>query len=355
MKTLQESTTVTATEIRAVTRASGIQPSGPVFLVGMWRSGTSLFYALLNQHPQIALMYEGDLLLLRPMFWFRGTNSSWVKRWQFWNQALTRHKINIDEPKRFSSFCVNMVRGYQETALRKGARIWGEKSPNYYDSLTRLAKAFPDARFIVIWRDPAAICESLVRAAEAPASWFRRKGMIIRTLLGCRVLKSQCDRLAMSGVPLFQVQYEMLVKDPTTVMGSVCTFLDIPFDPNMVSLRAADRSAIYRGEHHSLVKGESIISSPARRQVLPLAIKDKIERYVALWRAETSGAWPAMPATDWTKIAKPTFWERTSDQCAYRAYRALDRLIEMIYSLVPLALLRAWRQRKRGMCVEEKK
>ena len=41
---------------------------GPVFVVGMWRSGTSLLYALLNQHPQIGLMYESDMLTLSPLF-----------------------------------------------------------------------------------------------------------------------------------------------------------------------------------------------------------------------------------------------------------------------------------------------
>ena len=38
--------------------------NGPLFVVGMWRSGTSLFYALFNQHPQIGLMYESDMLTL---------------------------------------------------------------------------------------------------------------------------------------------------------------------------------------------------------------------------------------------------------------------------------------------------
>ena len=42
--------------------------SGPLFVVGMWRSGTSLLYALLNQHPQIGLMYESDMLTLAPLF-----------------------------------------------------------------------------------------------------------------------------------------------------------------------------------------------------------------------------------------------------------------------------------------------
>ena len=34
--------------------------SNPVFVVGVFRSGTSLLYSLLNQHPQMAFMYECD-------------------------------------------------------------------------------------------------------------------------------------------------------------------------------------------------------------------------------------------------------------------------------------------------------
>lgn len=355
MKTLLEPAAVGVAEVDAATLAAVSPTSGPVFLVGMWRSGTSLFYALLNQHPQIALMYEGDLFLLRSMFWLPGRKSTWVERWQFWNQAPTRHKIDIEEPERESSLRANIERAYRETALRKGARIFGEKSPNYYDSLTRLAQTFPHARFIVIWRDPASICRSIIQAAEDPSSWFRRKGMIIRTLLGYKVLKSQCDQLSGKAVPLLQIQYERLVKDPVKVMRSVCRFLEIPFDPRMVSLQAADRSAIYQGEHHSLVKSESIVSSHAHDEVLPLAIKNKIQRYVAGWRAETDGAWPAMPPAERLGAAKPTFWERIVDPCAYHGYRTLDSLVGLIYSLAPLSVLQAWRQRPREARIENGK
>ncbi|PYX45967.1 MAG: hypothetical protein DMG79_17915 [Acidobacteria bacterium] len=37
-------------------RSTGPMSAGPLFVVGMWRSGTSLLYALLNQHPEIGLM-----------------------------------------------------------------------------------------------------------------------------------------------------------------------------------------------------------------------------------------------------------------------------------------------------------
>src|SRR5271157_1551233 len=74
--------------------------SGPVFVVGMWRSGTSLFYALLNQHPQIALLYEGDLPLLWPLFLGSKAKADWPERWEFWNSGVTRHRLDIDHLSR---------------------------------------------------------------------------------------------------------------------------------------------------------------------------------------------------------------------------------------------------------------
>ena len=57
---------------------SGPMSPAPVFVVGMWRSGTSLLYALLNQHPQIGLMYESDFSLLSPLFVLPRKSSSWL-------------------------------------------------------------------------------------------------------------------------------------------------------------------------------------------------------------------------------------------------------------------------------------
>ena len=57
--------------------------SGPLFVVGMWRSGTSLLYTLLNKHPEIGLMYEADLPLLPGLFRNSGGKQDWLERWEF--------------------------------------------------------------------------------------------------------------------------------------------------------------------------------------------------------------------------------------------------------------------------------
>src|SRR6266496_3666877 len=68
---------------------------GPLFLVGIWRSGTSLLYTLMNQHPEIALLYEADLPMLRPLFFLRRKKAEWLARWDFWNDSLLRHRIDV--------------------------------------------------------------------------------------------------------------------------------------------------------------------------------------------------------------------------------------------------------------------
>jgi hypothetical protein len=321
---------------------------GPLFVIGMWRSGTSLLYALLNRHPQIALLYEGDLFVLRPLFWMPGAGSRWLARWEFWNDAPKRHRLDAGRiPRNISRLPNAMEEAYREYARQKDALIWGEKSPQLLRvAPARLLQDFPQARFIIIWRDPAAICSSVVRAA-GERSFFSRRGMLHRTVLGCKTLKEQCDELVASGAPVHQIHYETLVKDPSAAMVDICGFLEIPFVPDVTSLDGADRSAIYEGKHHSLVKGGGIVSSLERPEVLPADLKKKIERYVSLWREESGGKWP----TGWTPQSKdcgtPSFRERLVDRVLYRCLRALDSITAFVFCFAPLWMLKAFRACKR--------
>jgi hypothetical protein len=319
------------------------QNSGPLFVVGIWRSGTSLLYALLNQNPQISLLYEGDLPLLRWLFRNGHAKSDWLERWDFWNGAPRRHKIDV----KALPANVTDIRSATEAIYKKhaGLAIWGCKSPNYYDYLTALADEFPDARFIVIWRDLGDICRSILQAAKN-SPWFHRPGMPLRAILGYRELKDQCEQLKIRGVPLYQLQYEDMVKDPATVMMGVCRFLGIAFDPRMASLEGADRSAIYAAEHHAGVRGAKI-GATKQGDGLPPRLRRKVDRYVAMWRAEYGGNWPAVSAIQSQDPAQPSWLERATDRVRYELWRGFDQAVLYIYCSVPLRLLHAYRVLKR--------
>ena len=322
---------------------------GPLFVVALWRSGSSLLYALLNKHPQVALTFEADLWLLRSAFRKPAGYCDWALRWEFWDRALTRHGISMsDLPRGVADFPTAFTAVHQAYAARKGAVIWGDKSPNYYDSLPALAKLFPQARFIIQWRDPAATANAVARAAQSGARYFRQRGAYLRGLIGYQVLKSGVDYLVSRGQPVCQVTYEELTSDPAKVMREVCRFLEIPYRDELASLRGADRSATFKGAHHALLHGDKIVSTP-RTVVLDQAIRQKIDGYVKLWKHRYNDEWPPSVLSDADDVAMPRLQQRVGDQVAYRALRTFDQFRQVCFAHAPLALLQRYRLRTRGV------
>ncbi len=329
--------------------ANKLEPAlapGPVFVVSMWRSGSSLLYALLNKHPQVALMYEADLMLLRPVFLKPGSLCDWAERWEFWNDALSRHKLSASE---FAQGAWNFPRAFaavhQQYAQQRGAAIWGDKSPNYYDRLNEMADLFPGARFIIVWRDPEGTANSILRAASLGNSYFSRKGAAHCGLLGYEVLKKECDQLVRRGVPVCQVSYEELNTETAWAMQRVCGFLKIPYNDSLSSLAGADRSAILDGAHHANLRGDEIIRGP-RPEVLGEALRANIRGYISWWRQRYGAAWPPYPPSSEPDTRIPSFHLRLMDLLLYKIFRTRDRISPLVFSFIPISLLRRYRAAK---------
>jgi hypothetical protein len=321
---------------------------GPLFIVASWRGGSSLLYALLNKHPQVALTFEADLWLLRSVFRKPSGYCDWAARWEFRYGALARHGIiENDLPRGVADFPTAFAAFHKAYAARKGAVIWGDKSPIYYDSLPELARLFPQARFIVQWRDPAATANAIARAAQSGAACYQKRGVYLRGLIGYQVLKRGVDFLLSHGQPVCRVTYEELTSDTAKVMREVCRFLEIPYRDELADLRGADRSTIFTGAHHALIRGDEIVSTP-RTVVLDQAIRRKIHGYVKLWKRRYNNEWPPSVPTNADDVALPGLPQRVGNQVAYRAVRAFDQFRQVCFAYAPLALLRSHRSRKRN-------
>ena len=318
---------------------------GPLFVVGLPRSGTSLLYALLNQHPQIALLYEGDLPELWPLFLTRRSQSQWQERWNFWNGSIERHQIDTSRiPSDISDIRTATEIAYRQYAQKKNASIWGCKSPNQYDSLVRLAALFPNARFVIIGRDPADVCRSIIRASKDSAR-FKQNGLTHRALLGSYRLGIERDRLVQRGIPVHVLRYQDLIQTPADELVKICNFLGIPFHSGMTSLENADRSAIMEGTHNTLVRGERIVASRKQPEVLPVGFRRKIERYKNLWR-QGHVDMAIFPPSDEDYLTKPSLLERTCDELLYRLLRSWDSFVVFVYCFGPIRLLTAYREWK---------
>jgi N-acetylglucosaminyldiphosphoundecaprenol N-acetyl-beta-D-mannosaminyltransferase len=334
------------TDISAGDQECGHVP--PLFVVGVWRSGTTLLYALLNQHPDIRLFYESDIAVLWPMFRLPWGRKAWAEKWEYWNAGASRHDLDVSS---LSSPVTSLAEATElagrEYCKGKGAKIWGCKSPSYFDRLVSLAHEFPRARFLVIWRDPEEICSSVIQAA-APGNWFARPGMTHRALMASETLKRQCDELlSKGGVSLYQIHYRDLVEDPSNTMRGVCEFLEVPFTPAVTILEGADRSAVITpwSDHHALARGNRIVSRRQPKGVLPASLTDKIRRYKALWKAE-AGDWLLCKHFRELGETRPSPWERATDHLWFRALRLIDLAPGFFYSILPMWVWRAYRRVK---------
>lgn len=316
----------------------------PLFVLSVWRSGSSLLYALLNQHSQIALLYEGDLPHLRSFLWGRFRNGGWRERWEFWNQGPSRHGIAVESlPEHVSDVWEATRVVYKAVAERKQAVIWGEKTPHWYDCPLKLGRKFRDAHFIFLWRDINAVMESISRAAVTER-FFQKPGFAERVMIGTERLREACDSLQAEGGAVHEVNYEDLISNTTQAMSDICKFLQIPFEPRITSLQGADRSAVSSGEHHAAVRGD-VIAAEKRAILVSPQMREKIARYVCRWKLRYGGAWPKYPLDLPDGTQPPGALELWQDRAAYHSFVARDKAVKMIYAAVPLAFahnLRAW-------------
>lgn len=187
----------------------GWQTGPPDFVgVGAQRAGTSWWYRSIEQHPQVARI-EGEQKELH----FFG---------RFWQGDIPE----------------DLAERYHRFFPRPPGAISGEWTPRYmYDfwSLRLLKRSAPDARILVLLRDPVERYLSglarhirLADEAEQPVNLMMLADALARGLYHQQLLRV-FEFFARERVLI--LQYERCVADPTGELAATCRFLGLePFD-----------------------------------------------------------------------------------------------------------------------------
>ena len=310
--------------------------ANPVFIVGVFRSGTSLLCSLLNQNPKIALMYEFDIWNFPRPLLARRFRRNWVERMEFYNQALSRHRMigpgGDTELNRIRT-PLDLYRAFGE---RKGADVSGEKSPFYCDRLEQLHKRYPDARFIVVWRPPVEIYRSILKAGQT-SRFFGKPGMLSRMIYQQEQLIRQAARIEKRGAKILRVDYAGIVEQTEKTCRDTSEFLGVPFEPQMLHLNKADLSAIYRAPHHAYLQRGIIERQNYTQEFVPPAVVKKLERYRSRWEQMQAGR-PANPAPP-----QPGPVESLCHTVAGKLWTYYDSLVRAGFEFLPLNWLRLYR------------
>jgi len=221
---------------------------GPMFIVGMPRSGTKLMRALLNQHPQINLtLAESHFIpyfLKRfgnpPPFRGREDLEPFVRellKTPFFS-TMRKAGYTLDEPTflqsvdytRWSPIFEHVFRHFGSKGATSGT-IWGDKTPGYINHVPLLKALFPEAKFLHMIRDPRDYCLSVRKSFAKSiyrAAYRWRQGVENAHRCGARL-----------GQDYKEVRYELLLENPVSTMRDVASFLGVSYDARMVNLASA--------------------------------------------------------------------------------------------------------------------
>jgi len=215
--------------------------NGPVFIVGVNGSGTTMLADSLRKHPELYMLRAECRVL--PFFAQRYPDELLhdpVKRRaladEFGNSRAIRlshdkHSLHLEHAENLPpSFAAIVGEIFLTLARAQGKERWGEKSPMNLQHLSVLAERIPEARFVHIFRDARDVAQSFHRRwkQEPRRTVYRWKQAI-------RLGREQGHRLGPGRY--MEVCYETLTSDPERGMRRICEFLGLPFDTVVLESR----------------------------------------------------------------------------------------------------------------------
>lgn len=233
----------------------------PIFIVGPGRSGTTLLRSLLSAHSQMMITPETHFMKQAEEDGGldNGVPTDFETFWSKYTDSIRFADLGVDADR-----CLDLVDEQGERTFRNvfaallaaygertGKRRVGEKTPGHVYFIPYLLAWFPEARMVIMQRDPRAIIASQLRSPwlhNHLSSRSVRRPIVLRTRL-YQVAHSAKNwvRIYERIVPEWRgdsrvcmVSYEAIVQNVEGEMHKLCDFLGESFEPAMLNDRSSD-------------------------------------------------------------------------------------------------------------------
>lgn len=255
-------------DIRPRTRDRGATAGAlqrPVFIAGAGRSGTTLMRSLLSAHSRICVSPETHFMARAEKWGFRERDAPLDFDW-FWDRytaSVRFQDLGVDP-----DYCRGLVESGGPPTFRRifeavltafGQRVAkprvGEKTPGHVHYIPELLSWFPDARVLILRRDPRAVIASQMRSPwvqERLTPTSLASGLVVGSYLHQVALYAddwgtiyeQVVPASIGDPRVRLVEYESLVQDTERELRRICEFLDEAFEPAMLDNRSDDNVPI---------------------------------------------------------------------------------------------------------------
>jgi hypothetical protein len=195
----------------------------PVFVLSYLRSGSTLMRVVLNSHSQICAPIEMHLRALK-------VNT----------QKANLLELALKELELSNRDLENMLwdRILYDQLSKSGKSLVVDKTPHNTLSWERIHRYWPRAKFIILNRHPVPVVKSMMKAHPnaQEEQWAEQITRFARAL----------DR-AYEVHGGLKVRYEDLTRTPEKTTREICTFLGLPWEPQMIDYGTQQHGGFTRG------------------------------------------------------------------------------------------------------------
>ncbi|MDX2272693.1 MAG: sulfotransferase [Cyanobacteriota bacterium] len=263
----------------------------PIFIVGCHRSGTTVLYEAIAQHPEMVFLTNASNLLPRiPIV--SNTIGKWLEldevvQERFLQDGIPFTYATPNEGIRIWEFCAPEggdycldetydnpdMEKYLKYTIRKHLKYFSgkrfiNKNPDNSVRIRYLNKLFPDAYFINIIRDGRAVCSSLLKVRQIAEQFFgpdhrhAKSGVKVKAwadieaawesdpissigMLWREVVETvERDRQVISPDRYLELRYEDFVTEPLAYLQKIANFSQLTWDPHIETIFQKEASKL---------------------------------------------------------------------------------------------------------------
>ena len=257
----------------------------PIFLISLPRSGSTFLQKILMSHPEIASTAEPWFLL--PLCHMR------KKKGVFSNYGHIQsvNAFSYIEADCGEEFIDSLIAQFANSVYGKYTQnqehYFLDKTPRYYHILDDLVRIFPDAKFLVLFRNPISVFASSINGLKNNS--IRRLDHLDRDFY------QGPEKIAIFAEKYRErvdvVRYEELITTPKDCIANICKYLNISYSEKMIDQSFAVQlkgmgdhlgAKQYKKVTNTQDNWKKVINTPCRKKRLMRLLKRYSELYLRI-------------------------------------------------------------------------
>jgi len=203
----------------------------PIFLVSQPRAGSTMTQLVLSNSNQVSTASEPWI-----QFFLAGLEKSLARKALNNRDRSFKALFEFLQPKP-EEHRKQLLRNITDLLYDDGslAKYFLDKTPRYYLFLDELKAVFPQAKFIILKRDPEAVFHSIVNTWHAESSVRKITKVHYEDLfVAPKLLQDFLDKHS-TCKNVYSLQYEATVNDPINTFQNLYSFLNLDFKPELLN------------------------------------------------------------------------------------------------------------------------